>query len=300
MWRKALETHVITGKKNVEEEDMSTGKVVDTIVAAPSKKSSPLRTSGVGVGDPSQHPAEKKNNDAQEQRQRETNPIDFIEHSFFSACAAAAPAEMKYAPTREEIGRALKRSEGDIPGAIGILRQQWTIKIESKELGKAMEESLRENEENEKKRKREEEEERKRDPVGAYASGSAMSAKALKRMFLGGNGANASKATELCEFEKKAKKWYKSAHETIEDVFEQIGTSVEVAKTEDEVDEILKNSMEMLFEQTLKMPLKSGAVPEIFASEEALEGKNLAAEEVVELGGSSDEEEEGEEGDEEN
>jgi len=147
---------------------MSTGKVVDTIVAAPSKKSSPLRTSGVGVGDPSHHhPAEKKNNDAQEQqRERETNPIDFIEQSFFSACAAAAPAEMKYGPTREEIGRALKRSEGDIPGAIGILRQQWTIKIESKELGKAMEESLRENEENEKKRKREEEEEEARSGGG--------------------------------------------------------------------------------------------------------------------------------------
>jgi hypothetical protein len=271
---------------------MSTGKGVDAV--APSK-STPLRTSGVVVGGPSHHP--EKQNDAQ-QRQQETNPIDFIEQSFFSACAAAAPAEMKCAPTREEIRRALKRSEGDIPEAIEILRQQWTIKIESKELGKAMEESLRENEENEKKRKREEEEERKRDPVRAYASGSAMSTKALKRMFLGG--ANASKATELCEFEKKAKKWYKSAHETIEDVFEQIGTSVEVAKTEDEVGEILKNSIEMLFEQTLKMPLKSGAVPEIFASEEALEGKNLAAEEVVELGSSSDEEEEGEGGDEEN
>ena len=278
----------------VRRPNASTGKVVVDAVAP--SKSSPLRTSGVGVGDPSHH-LEKKNN--AQQRQQETNPIDFIEQSFFSACAAAAPAEMKYAPTREEIGRALKRSEGDIPGAIGILRKQWTIKIESKELGKAMDESLRENEENEKKRKREEEEERKRDPVGAYASGSAMSAKALKRMFLGGNGANASKATELCEFEKKAKKWYKSAHETIEDVFEQIGMSVEVAKTEDEVDEILKNSIEMLFEQTLKMPLKSGAVPEIFASEEALVGKNLAAEEVVELGSSSDEEEE-EGGDEEN
>lgn len=281
----------------VRERNASTGKgVVDAV--APSKSSPLIRTSGVVVvGGSSHHPPEQKNN-AQQERQQETNPIDFIEQSF--ACAAAAPAEMKYAPTREEIGRALKRSEGDIPGAIGILRQQWTIKIESKELGKAMEESLRENEENEKKRKREEEEERKRDPVGAYASGSAMSAKALKRMFLGGNGANASKATELCEFEKKAKKWYKSAHETIEDVFEQIGTSVEVAKTEDEVGEILKNSIEMLFEQTLKMPLKSGAVPEIFASEEALEGKNLAAEEVVELGSSSDEEEEGEGGDEEN
>jgi len=285
----------------VRERNASTGKgVVDAV--APSKSSPLIRTSGVVVvGGSSHHPPEQKNNaQQQQQRQQETNPIDFIEQSFFSACAAAAPAEMNCAPTREEIGRALKRAEGDIPGAIEILRQQWTIKIESKELGKAMEESLRENEENEKKRKREEEEERKRDPVGAYASGSAMSAKALKRMFLGGNGANASKATELCEFEKKAKKWYKSAHETIEDVFEQIGTSVEVAKTDDEVGEILKNSIEMLFEQTLKMPLKSGAVPEIFASEEALEGKNLAAEEVVELGSSSDEEEEGEGGDEEN
>lgn len=269
-------------------------KMIDTV------RERNIRTSGVVVvGGLSHHPPEQKNNAQQQQRQQESNPIDFIEQSFFSACAAAAPAEMNCAPTREEIGRALKRAEGDIPGAIEILRQQWTIKIESKELGKAMEESLRENEENEKKRKREEEEERKRDPVGAYASGSAMSAKALKRMFLGGIGANASKATELCEFEKKAKKWYKSAHETIEDVFEQIGTSVEVAKTDDEVGEILKNSIEMLFEQTLKMPLKSGAVPEIFASEEALEGKNLA-EEVVELGSSSDEEEEGEGGDEEN
>jgi hypothetical protein len=282
----------------VRERNASTGKGVVDAVVAPSKSSPLIRTSGVVVvGGSSHHPPEQKNN-AQQERQQETNPIDFIEQSF--ACAAAAPAEMKYAPTREEIGRALKRAEGDIPGAIEILRQQWTIKIESKELGKAMEESLRENEENEKKRKREEEEERKRDPVGAYASGSAMSAKALKRMFLGGIGANASKATELCEFEKKAKKWYKSAHETIEDVFEQIGTSVEFAKTDDEVGEILKNSIEMLFEQTLKMPLKSGAVPEIFASEEAFEGKNLAAEEVVELGSSSDEEEEGEGGDEEN
>ena len=30
-------------------------------------------------------------------------------------------------------------------------------------------------------------------------------------MFLGEGGTNSSKAMELCEFEKKAKKWYKSA-----------------------------------------------------------------------------------------
>ena len=57
----------------------------------------------------------------------------------------------------------------------------------------------------------------------AFASASAMGEKALRRMFLGEDGTNSSKAMELCEFEKKAKKWYKSARETIEDVFEQIG-----------------------------------------------------------------------------
>jgi hypothetical protein len=97
---------------------------------------------------------------------------------------------------------------------------------------------------------------------------------------------------ELCEFEKKAKKWYKSARETIEDVFEQIGASVENAKTEEEVGEILRNSLELLFEQTLRMPMKAGAIPEIFASEEALEGKNVAAGDVVEVGSSSEEDEE--------
>jgi hypothetical protein len=44
----------------VRRPNASTGKVVVDAVAAPSKIS-PLRTSGVGVGDPSHHP-EKKNN----------------------------------------------------------------------------------------------------------------------------------------------------------------------------------------------------------------------------------------------
>jgi len=125
----------------VRERNASTGKGVVDAVVAPSKSSPLIRTSGVVVvGGSSHHPPEQKNNaQQQQQRHQETNPIDFIEQSFFSACAAAAPAEMNCAPTREEIGRALKRAEGDIPGAIEILRQQWTIKIESKELGKAME-----------------------------------------------------------------------------------------------------------------------------------------------------------------
>ena len=57
-----------------------------------------------------------------------------------------------------------------------------------------------------------------------------MSEAALKRMFVDGNGRNKAKAMELCEFEKKAKRWYNSARETIEDVFEQIGASVEKRK----------------------------------------------------------------------
>ena len=40
------------------------------------------------------------------------------------------------------------------------------------------------------------------------------------------------------------------------------------------------------------MPMKAGAIPEIFASEEALEGKNVAAGDVVEVGSSSEEDEE--------
>lgn len=235
---------------------------------------------------------------------------------------------MKFKPNREEIERALKRTtssfltnknknkktiiddeediatniinqnnteedENDvITRAVDILRAQMTIKMEAEEMSKAMEVSLRENEENEKKRKREEEETRRRDPVKAYANASAMGEKALRRMFLGEDGTNSSKAMELCEFEKKAKKWYKSARETIEDVFEQIGASVENAKTEEEVGEILRNSLELLFEQTLQMPMKAGAIPEIFASEEALEGKNVAAGDVVEVGSSSEEDEE--------
>ena len=47
-------------------------------------------------------------------------------------------------------------------------------------------------------------------------------------------------------------------------MFEQIGASVENAKTEEEVGEILRNSLELLFEQTLRMPMKAGAIPEIF------------------------------------
>jgi len=236
---------------------------------------------------------------------------------------------MRFKPNREEIERALKRTtssfltnknknkktiiddeedittninnhnnteeedENDvITRAVDILRAQMTIKMEAEEMAKAMEVSLRENEEKEKKRKREEEETRRRDPVKAFASASAMGEKALKRMFLGEGGTNSSKAMELCEFEKKAKKWYKSARETIEDVFEQIGASVENAKTEEEVGEILRNSLELLFEQTLQMPMKAGAIPEIFASEEALEGKNVAAGDVVEVGSSSEEDEE--------
>ena len=35
----------------------------------------------------------------------------------------------------------------------------------------------------------------------------------------------------------------------------------------------MRNSLELLFEQTLQMPMKAGAIPEIFASEEALEGE---------------------------
>ena len=255
-----------------------------------------------------------------------TTNIDFIEQSFLTI--EEDPLMMKFKPNREEIERALKRTtssfvtnknenkktiiddeedittninnqnnteeeENDvITRALDILRAQMTIKMEAEEMAKAMEVSLRENEENEKKRKREEEETRRRDPVKAFASASAMGEKALKRMFLGEGGTNSSKAMELCEFEKKAKKWYKSARETIEDVFEQIGASVENAKTEEEVGEILRNSLELLFEQTLRMPMKAGAIPEIFASEEALEGKNVAAGDVVEVGSSSEEDEE--------
>ena len=255
-----------------------------------------------------------------------TTNIDFIEQSFLTI--EEDPLMMKFKPNREEIERALKRTtssfvtnknenkktiiddeedittninnqnnteedENDvITRAVDILRAQMTIKMEAEEMAKAMEVSLRENEENEKKRKREEEETRRRDPVKAFASASAMGEKALKRMFLGEGGTNSSKAMELCEFEKKAKKWYKSARETIEDVFEQIGASVENAKTEEEVGEILRNSLELLFEQTLRMPMKAGAIPEIFASEEALEGKNVAAGDVVEVGSSSEEDEE--------
>ena len=266
----------------------------------------------------------------QQQQEQSMNPtaktsIDFIEQSFLTI---EDPLMMKFKPNREEIERALKRTtssfvtnknenkktiiddeedittninnqnnteedENDvITRAVDILRAQMTIKMEAEEMAKAMEVSLRENEENEKKRKREEEETRRRDPVKAFASASAMGEKALKRMFLGEGGTNSSKAMELCEFEKKAKKWYKSARETIEDVFEQIGASVENAKTEEEVGEILRNSLELLFEQTLRMPMKAGAIPEIFASEEALEGKNVAAGDVVEVGSSSEEDEE--------
>ena len=267
-----------------------------------------------------------------QQQQQSMNPtttttnIDFIEQSFLTI--EEDPLMMKFKPNREEIERALKRTtssfvtnknenkktiiddeedittninnqnnteedENDvITRAVDILRAQMTIKMEAEEMAKAMEVSLRENEENEKKRKREEEETRRRDPVKAFASASAMGEKALKRMFLGEGGTNSSKAMELCEFEKKAKKWYKSARETIEDVFEQIGASVENAKTEEEVGEILRNSLELLFEQTLRMPMKAGAIPEIFASEEALEGKNVAAGDVVEVGSSSEEDEE--------
>lgn len=269
----------------------------------------------------------------QQQQQQSMNPtttttnIDFIEQSFLTI---EDPLMMKFKPNREEIERALKRTtssfltnknknkktliddeedittninnhnnteeEDDddvITRAVDILRAQMTIKMEAEEMAKAMEVSLRENEENETKRKREEEETRRRDPVKAFASASAMGEKALRRMFLGEGGTNSSKAMELCEFEKKAKKWYKSARETIEDVFEQIGASVENAKTE--VGEILRNSLELLFEQTLRMPMKAGAIPEIFASEEALEGKNVAAGDVVEVGSSSEEDEEGQE-----
>jgi len=270
----------------------------------------------------------------QQQQQKIMNPtttnIDFIEQSFLTI---DDPLMMKFKPNREEIERALKRTtssfltnnnknnnktiiddEEDITNtninnnnhnntededdddvitrAVDILRAQMTIKMEAEEMAKAMEMSLRENEENENERKREEEEARRRDPVKAYASASAMGEKALRRMFLGEGGTNSSKAMELCEFEKK---WYKSARETIEDVFEQIGSSVENAKTEEEVGQILRNSLELLFEQTLQMPMKAGAIPEIFASEDALEGKNVAAGDVVEVGSSSEEDEEGQE-----
>ena len=180
--------------------------------------------------------------------------------------------------------------------AMALVQRQMAIKIEQDELAKAMETSLKENEALARKRKREEEDKRDRDPVKAYGCATTMSEAALKRMFVDGNGRNKAKAMELCEFEKKAKWWYKSARETIEDVFEQIGASVENAQTEEDVGKILTNSMEMLREQTLKMPLKAGAVPQIFASEEALNGENRV-EEVVELdSSSSEEEEEGEKG----
>ena len=272
------------------------------------------------------HPHRQQQQQSMNPTTTTTTNIDFIEQSFLTI--EEDPLMMKFKPNREEIERALKRTtssfvtnknenkktiiddeedittninnqnnteedENDvITRAVDILRAQMTIKMEAEEMAKAMEVSLRENEENEKKRKREEEETRRRDPVKAFASASAMGEKALKRMFLGEGGTNSSKAMELCEFEKKAKKWYKSARETIEDVFEQIGASVENAKTEEEVGEILRNSLELLFEQTLRMPMKAGAIPEIFASEEALEGKNVAAGDVVEVGSSSEEDEE--------
>ena len=204
--------------------------------------------------------------------------------------------ERYYEPSREEIERALERSGKDAMSAMALVQRQMAIKIEQDELAKAMETSLKENEALARKRKREEEDKRDRDPVKAYGCATTMSEAALKRMFVDGNGRNKAKAMELCEFEKKAKRWYNSARETIEDVFEQIGASVENAQTEEDVGKILTNSMEMLREQTLKMPLKAGAVPQIFASEEALNGENRV-EEVVELdSSSSEEEEEGEKG----
>ncbi len=206
---------------------------------------------------------------------------------------SSSEEERYYEPSREEIERALERSGKDAMSAMALVQRQMAIKIEQDELAKAMETSLKENEALARKRKREEEDKRDRDPVKAYGCATTMSEAALKRMFVDGNGRNKAKAMELCEFEKKAKRWYNSARETIEDVFEQIGASVENAQTEEEVGKILTNSMEMLREQTLKMPLKAGAVPQIFASEEALNGENRV-EEVVELDSSSSEEEEGE------
>ena len=209
---------------------------------------------------------------------------------------SSSEEERYYEPSREEIERALERSGKDAMSAMALVQRQMAIKIEQDELAKAMETSLKENEALARKRKREEEDKRDRDPVKAYGCATTMSEAALKRMFVDGNGRNKAKAMELCEFEKKAKWWYKSARETIEDVFEQIGASVENAQTEEDVGKILTNSMEMLREQTLKMPLKAGAVPQIFASEEALNGENRV-EEVVELdSSSSEEEEEGEKG----
>ena len=206
---------------------------------------------------------------------------------------SSSEEERYYEPSREEIERALERSGKDAMSAMALVQRQMAIKIEQDELAKAMETSLKENEALARKRKREEEDKRDSDPVKAYGCATTMSEAALKRMFVDGNGRNKAKAMELCEFEKKAKRWYNSARETIEDVFEQIGASVENAQTEEEVGKILTNSMEMLREQTLKMPLKAGAVPQIFASEEALNGENRV-EEVVELDSSSSEEEEGE------
>jgi len=204
--------------------------------------------------------------------------------------------EERYEPSREEIERALERSGKDAMSAMALVQRQMAIKIEQDELAKAMETSLKENEALARERKREEDDKRDREPVKAYGCATTMSEAALKRMFVDGNGRNKAKAMELCEFEKKAKRWYNSARETIEDVFEQIGASVENAQTEEDVGKILTNSMEMLREQTLKMPLKAGAVPQIFASEEALNGENRV-EEVVELdSSSSEEEEEGEKG----
>ena len=209
---------------------------------------------------------------------------------------SSSEEERYYEPSREEIERALERSGKDAMSAMALVQRQMAIKIEQDELAKAMETSLKENEALARKRKREEEDKRDRDPVKAYGCATTMSETALKRMFVDGNGRNKAKAMELCEFEKKAKRWYNSARETIEDVFEQIGASVENAQTEEDVGKILTNSMEMLREQTLKMPLKAGAVPQIFASEEALNGENRV-EEVVELdSSSSEEEEEGEKG----
>ena len=178
--------------------------------------------------------------------------------------------------------------------AMALVQRQMAIKIEQDELAKAMETSLKENEALARKRKREEEDKRDRDPVKAYGCATTMSEAALKRMFVDGNGRN--KATmELCELRRKQSGGI-SARETIEDMFEQIGASVENAQTEEDVGKILTNSMEMLDEQALKMPLKAGAVPQIFASEEALNGENRV-EEVVELdSSSSEEEEEGEKG----
>ena len=228
----------------------------------------------------------------------EFDPISFIKRAFGKEKIAQ--------PTTEEIERAMKRTEKDIAKTIELLRLQILIKMESEEMKIAMDLSLRESDDLRQKRKREEEEDVVKDPVNAFKEESAIEEDALESMFNGKKHKNTNEervkpscvsfkeALELCELERRCKRWWKSALETIEDVFSQIGDSVIACKTTEDVELVVKNSLEMLKEQVIRMPVKAGGVPEIFFSEEQVDGKKIENI-TIEFSSSEEEEEEEEE-----